>query len=301
MKKVAKTEEEFRSLRSRSIGSSEIGTIMLVNEYQTPYDLWLIKTGRQEGFKGNEATRRGQLLEPVVAKMFEEKSGYKIKEGSDEVSIFYKESFMSASPDRFYYDDGENRILECKTSAMDIDPDAIPMSWFCQLQWQMGVIGVQKGAIAWMGNRFAFDYVEFHFNEDFFNQMEQQARSFWALVESDTPPELVNASDVVKMYPVHKAGKAITAGQSLIEIHTELKDLQAAKKQIDDKLEAMKDEIKMIMKDAERVVYQDKALFTFAASRPAKRLDSKALKAAHPEIYESFVKEGEPVRRFLIK
>ena len=301
MKKVAKTEQEFRSLRSRSIGSSEIGTIMLVNEYQTPYDLWLIKTGREEGFKGNEATRRGQLMEPVVATMFEEKSGYKIKEGSQEVSIFYKETFMSASPDRFYLNDGESCLLECKTSARDIDPDAIPMAWFCQLQWQMGVIGVQKGAIAWMGNRFAFDYVEFDFDQDFFEHMEQQAREFWALVESDTPPELVNASDVVKMYPVHKAGKAITAGQSLIEIHTELKDLQTAKKEIDQKMEGIKDEIKMIMKDAERVVYQDKALFTYAAAKPAKRLDSKGLKAAYPEIYESFVKESEPVRRFLIK
>ena len=42
-------------------------------------------------------------------------------------------------------------------------------------------------------------------------------------------------------------------------------------------------------------------LATWKASAPAKRLDSAALKDAHPDLYQQFIKTGEPSRRFLIK
>ena len=40
-------DEQWHLRRRLGIGGSEIGTILGLNKYQTPFDLWLIKTGRK--------------------------------------------------------------------------------------------------------------------------------------------------------------------------------------------------------------------------------------------------------------
>ena len=296
----ATSEAEFKQLRAKTIGSSEIGTIMGVNPFQTPYDLWLRKTGR-ETFEGNEATRRGQLLEPVVAQMWVDKTGIEIEEGGEDVTIYYAEDFMSASPDRFYLSDGERAILEIKTTAMDVDADNLPMSWFCQLQWQMGVIGVNKGAIAWLGNRFVFDYIEFDFDADFFADMKEAAREFWQLVQDDTPPSLTTFGDVLKAYPSHKDGKYIIAGQSVAAIHKQLKGLQEQKKEIDNQISELKEQVQLIMNDAEAIIEDERPIFTWKKSKDRVTLDSKTLKAEMPDVFEKYSKVSPGSRTFLIK
>ena len=64
--------------RMESIGGSDIGTIMGVNKYSTPHQLWLEKTGRVEPWQGNDATHWGQMLEPVIASEYEKISGMKL-------------------------------------------------------------------------------------------------------------------------------------------------------------------------------------------------------------------------------
>jgi len=298
--KTANSEAEFKQLRAKTIGSSEIGTIMGVNPFQTPYDLWLRKTGR-ETFEGNEATRRGQLLEPVVAQMFVDKTGIEIEEGGEDVTIYYAEDFMSASPDRFYLSNGERAILEIKTTAMDVDADNLPMYWFCQLQWQMGVIGVNKGAIAWLGNRFIFDYLEFDFDADFFNNMKEAAREFWQLVQNDEQPSLTTTGDVLKAYPSHKDGKYIVAGQSIATIHKQLKGLQAEKKAIDGKIDELKEQVQLVMNDAEAVLENEKPIFTWKKAKDRVSLDAKTLKAEMPDVFKKYSKVSTGSRTFLIK
>ena len=44
-----------------------------------------------------------------------------------------------------------------------------------------------------------------------------------------------------------------------------------------------------------------KPLATWRLASPAKRLDGKALAAAHPNIHAAFLREGDASRRFLLK
>ena len=71
------------------------------------------------------------------------------------------------------------------------------------------------------------------------------------------------------------------------------------------KVKKKEDELKAIimghMEAADTLTWGNDILATWKLGKPSKRLDTKALKSAHPDIYEEFAKEGKPSRRFLIK
>lgn len=66
------TDEEFHAQRQKTVGSSDIPTLLGLNaKYdQTPYTLWKEKTGRAKGFEGNEYTEWGHRLETVILSKF---------------------------------------------------------------------------------------------------------------------------------------------------------------------------------------------------------------------------------------
>lgn len=69
------THEEWLEERKRGIGSSDAGTIMGASPFQTPYGLYLLKTGRAEPVKESDAMFNGHILEPAVAEWFSGKTG----------------------------------------------------------------------------------------------------------------------------------------------------------------------------------------------------------------------------------
>lgn len=68
------TEEEFHAHRSKTVGSSDIPTLLGLNaQYgETSYTKFLEKTGRKKPFTGNERTEWGHRLEPVILAKFVE-------------------------------------------------------------------------------------------------------------------------------------------------------------------------------------------------------------------------------------
>ena len=69
--------------RELGIGSSEVGTILGVNPFETPYQLWLRKKGMTPPVEENEAMRAGHILEGAVARYFEEETGRQVIKSSD--------------------------------------------------------------------------------------------------------------------------------------------------------------------------------------------------------------------------
>lgn len=72
------THEEWLEERKKSLGGSDVGAILGMNEYSSPYTIWAEKTGKLAPFEGNEWTRLGNDLEGYVAARFAEVSGLKL-------------------------------------------------------------------------------------------------------------------------------------------------------------------------------------------------------------------------------
>ncbi len=72
------THEEWLEERKKSLGGSDVGAILGMNEYTSPYTIWAEKTGKLPPFEGNEWTRLGNDLEGYVAERFSKASGLKV-------------------------------------------------------------------------------------------------------------------------------------------------------------------------------------------------------------------------------
>lgn len=70
--------EEWLAERKKSLGGSDVGAVLGMSEYSSPYTIWAEKTGKLPPFEGNEWTKLGNDLEDYVAKRFCEASGLRV-------------------------------------------------------------------------------------------------------------------------------------------------------------------------------------------------------------------------------
>ena len=307
------THEEWLEERAKGIGSSEVGTIMGVNHFDTAYKLWRRKVGIDGPIESNEAMEMGHLLEPAVAQRFEEITGHWVVKNSagDWIAVDDERPWLRVSPDRVYIPKGEKRtranwcILECKTTSQVIDPENIPLYWRCQVQYQMGVLGIQHACIAWISTspKLHFDYTDMEFNPGFYESMTKELDYFWnENILKGIAPSDQNAEDTLLRYPKGTEGKTVTADEEVIaaweHLHTvksQLTDLETEK----DILEGL---IKQSMGDAEILLGRDGAtISSWKNAKETLKFDSKAFQKAEPEIYRKYQVMVPGNRRFIIR
>lgn len=133
---------EQKILRSKGIGASEIGAIMGCDPFRSAADVWLEKTGKLTDWDGNEATERGNLLEPALIGFAEQTLGVELERN---VSLVHpKYPVLMATLDAFARP--QNISIEAKSSIKveewgEIGTDEVPKRVILQCQAQMGVIG----------------------------------------------------------------------------------------------------------------------------------------------------------------
>jgi len=306
-----RNRQEWLSHRNTGIGASEIGTLMGVNKWETPYQLWRRKRGMDAPKETSSLMLIGTLCEDAVARYFEIETGKRVIKSSaaDILYVHPDKEHLRVTPDRLYWIDSEGKrradnkgILECKTSQLDIDPDSIPPQYFCQVQYQMGVMQKEHAALAWLsrGRDFGYKYIEF--DADFFACMVEVADRFWnECVIGGREPEATTSEDVLMKYSGPQLGKTVEAGESILEAYARLKDVRAerlAKEKEEDELVEM---LKVFCSDAEAITYAGKVLATWKQSKDSSRFDKGAFEREHPEMYASYVKSVSGSRRFTLK
>ena len=307
------THSEWLSERTKGIGSSEAGTIMGVNKFDTAYKLWRRKTGQDGPVPVNESMELGHAMEDAVATMFAGRTGNYIKKSSvgDWIAADTKRDYLRVSPDRIYFHPGEKKsrrnqhILECKTSSTYIDKNDIPAYWYCQIQYQMGIMGVKKGALAWICSqpRLHFDYLEVDFNPSFFKVLIDTIDSFWNVnIKGGVEPETLNAEDTLLRYPSAQEGLTLEAPMEIIEKYEELKDLGCKIKIFEETKTSLESDIKQAMGPSETLITPDGVVIAqWKNTKESLRFNAKAFLAADPEGYSRYMETVPGGRRFTIK
>ena len=307
------THEEWLEQRLYGIGSSEAGTIMGVNHFDTPYKLWRRKRGIDGPIASNEAMELGHQIEPAVAGMFALRTGADIQKNSegDWIAVDTKYSHRRVSPDRIYFLPGEahtkknQHILECKTTSVAIDKEDIPEYWYCQLQYQMGVMGVKSGALAWISSspRLHFDYIEVQFNEPFYKALIEAIDAFWYdCVVGGEAPEDFNAEDTILRYPETEEGEILEADEALQDDYNGLKQVIASIKALEETKTKLEDGIKRAMGCAETLMTPSgTVLAQWKNTKESQRFNPKAFLAADPDGYAKYIETIPGGRRFTLK
>lgn len=146
---ISMSHEEWLLERRGSLGGSDIGAVLGLNRYATPYTVWAEKTGRLPEKEDNEAMRQGRDLEEYVAKRFSEKSGKRV----NRYNYLLRNSdapYLHANIDRRVV--GEKAGLECKTaSALSIKSYSggeFPESYYAQCVAYLAVTGWDRWYLA---------------------------------------------------------------------------------------------------------------------------------------------------------
>lgn len=304
------TREEWLEVRKGGIGSSEVATIVGLNPWETPYQLWRRKLGMDEPKQETFAMKAGHYLEDAVSQFWQDETGREVikRSAGDWIIQDAEKTFLQVSPDRTFWLAGKTKsndnkgILECKTTQMSIDPDDIPKHWFCQLQYQLGVAGLTEGSLAWLSSGREFGYKDIQLVPDFYAWLEEEVTKFWTdNVLGGVEPSAVSVKDVLLKYNTSVGGKTKEVTDELFNAYQDLKQVKAELAQMEERKEELETKLKAAFEDAEAITYGGDIIATWKTSKPSEKLDSKALKAAHPELVKEFTVQTAGTRRFLLK
>ncbi|CAI3630251.1 YqaJ viral recombinase family nuclease [Clostridium neonatale] len=290
--------------RQCGIGGSDVGAVLGVNKYKTPFEVYLEKTEPITEIKEqSESAYFGDIFEDIVAKEFEKRIGFKVRR--DRKHYKHKDyHFMVANIDRRIV--GENAILECKTANQYLlkewEDEEIPASYLLQVQHYLAVTGADRGYIAVLIGGQKFIWKEVSRDEELIEIIIQAEKDFWGLVEAKTPPALDGSSAAEKYlkekYKEVEEDKTVELGfeykdkiKSYLEMKEQLKNFETQVKELEN-------QIKFEMGNAEYAYAPGYNLSWKNVS--SNRVDSKKLKAEYPEIYEKVIKESVS-RKFNIK
>lgn len=305
-----KDRNEWLEYRKTGIGSSEIATIVGLNPWETPYQLWRRKKGLDEAKTENFAMKAGHYLEDAVSQFWQDETGREVikRSAGDWIIRDNDKTFLQVSPDRTYWLAGEKHsnenkgILECKTTQMTIDPDDIPKHWFCQVQYQLGVAGLTNGSLAWLCSGREFGYKDIALVPDFYGWLLEEVEKFWQdNIIGGAEPDATNVKDVLIKYNKSCGGKTTEVSDELFNTYQELKQLKAELAEKGDRKDELEDQLKMAFKDSEALSYGGDIIATWKSAKDSQKFDTKAFQTAHPDLAKEFTNTVAGSRRFLLK
>lgn len=187
------SREDWLKARNGTIGGSDAAALLGLSKYTSPYALWAEKTGAvtPEDISDKEAVRLGNDLEQYVAERWMEATGKKLRR---ENNILYNAEYpwAHANIDRAVIGEPDAGFEAKTTSSFEILQQCrsgqYPDRWYCQMTHYMMITGAKR----WYLGVLVFGHGFFHFtierNEDEIKALAEAEKSFWELVQTNTPP-----------------------------------------------------------------------------------------------------------------
>lgn len=239
------SHNEWLEDRRRGIGGSDVGTILGLNKWKSPYQLWLEKTGQVElDESSSEPAYWGNVLEEVVAKEFQERTGKKVRR-RNQVFEHPLHPFLRANIDRDVV--GENAILECKTAnsflSKEWDGDEIPLSYLCQVQHYMSVLNRECAYIAVLIGGQKFIWKKINRDQELIDMITERLVEFWEdFVLTGLEPQIDGSEATTNFLKEHYSEE----GTEEITLTSMFDDLVESKNQLKETEKTIKKEIQQI-------------------------------------------------------
>lgn len=187
---------EWHAHRVNYRNASETAAVMGVSPWQTPYELWLVKTGRSTT-KETEAMRYGTATEPAARAAFELESGFVMQ------PLVMVEGEYSASLDGITI--SGDTILEIKcpyqgqTSELwqTVHTGSVPQHYMLQVQHQLMVSKAQC-AYLWVYDGAEGIGLVIAPNHEIFTQIKAAWDAFQPYLDNDIPPPMTDQDTLIR-------------------------------------------------------------------------------------------------------
>jgi len=289
--------DKQKELRKKHIGASESAAILGLSPYKTPYDVWLLKTGKVESPASvGEAGDIGNMIEDGLLDYGASELGVRILKNQFRV---HTNGILSATHDALVVDVMEG--MEAKTSGImsfatkdewgDNGTDQVPSHIIIQCQHQALVSNLDLVHVpALIGGRGRLMF-RIERSESICEIILEKVTAFWEdNVQKDIPPEGTPSLNIIRL---RKREPGLTLPISA-DIVLKWRDLEAKRKEAVKAEDEAKAACLSAMGDAE--IGESDAGNVVVQKVEVNRLDTKALKAKHPDIAEKFTKKSETTR-----
>lgn len=300
--------KNWLDVRAQGIGGSDAGAIMGLNKYKGPMAVYLEKTGQvePEDISKKPAVIAGQMLEPVVARMFEEATGKKVRRMGTLQSL--ENPWMHANPDRVII--GEDAGLEIKTggawSKSLWEDGNIPDSYYVQCLHYLAVTGAARWYVAaWLGGQ-EFVTRTIDRREDEIKELIKEESKFWDRVQTHTPPEVDGSfscgEGLKQLYRDEFHDSEIELPEEIGELFSEYDNIQKLIKADKEHEQELKNQFMAALQNHQVGWYGNRRV-TWKAPKPSEGIRLSEIKKEAPDLYEALKTRGlvheRPVERRL--
>ncbi len=290
---VRQRTAEWLEARENGIGASQAAAAIGVSEWQSPIGLWAEKLKLVPPVEQNVSMRIGTELEPLIASMYTEATGIKIRRANN-LRQHATHPFMLASIDRR----AGRKPVELKFSARatgygEPGPDEVPDDVLVQVLHQLAVLDEPEGDVALLkpGAAGVLIYPITRTVEAEAAIVAREA-AFWEHVLTRTQPTVdgteATARALAAMYP---RGAELVTIEADHEARMAMLDLRTARSRIAeneewrDQLEA-KVKAAMLAAGADRITADGVGEIPWRATKPRESTDWKLVAAAYREWIE---------------
>lgn len=295
------TDSEWHAARKLGLGGSDIPTLLGMDKYTSPLELYYAKRGELPDMPRSaeleEAAEWGHELEDVVARRWARQRGASVMRGPG--TLQHPDApWMLGNVDRLFTapqqggGDVESGVLEVKTRSeyqLRAWQDDVPDAPALQAHWYLAVTGFQVAYVAALigGNKLRWHRIER--DEDLLADLIEAAAEFWRRVEEGNPPP-VDGSPATKSLLNHlyqvDPDKTVELDRAevaaLLAAREEAQaDLASAEKRIDD----AENQMRALIGDAELATVDFETVATW---KPNGTFASKRFAEAHPELAETY-------------
>ena len=283
---VDMSREDWLEHRRKSIGGSDAATIVGLNPWSSPYELWADKLGKIPPKEETEAMRIGHDLEEYVARRFCEATGKRVRrENSILRNMEYP--FAHANVDRLIV--GEKAGLECKTTSVlnlrNFKDGDYPANYYVQCQHYMMVTGMDTWYLAVLVLGREFLWFEINRNEEDIKALRDAEEDFWGYVVNQKAPPVDGTEACSRTLDTLYADSEPDTEIDLTAISNVLQkrsEISKSIKELEERKKACENDIKNYMAESERGSCEGFKVSWKSQERTT--VDTKKLAADHPEI-----------------
>lgn len=291
--RVRAGSQRWHKMRNTGIGASEIAAVLGLSPFMSATTLYYRKRGDLPDERDNARMEWGRRLERMIFQRWLEDHPTE----SYTWGRMYRSDerpWQLATPDGLAWLQDEQVVVEIKTAASkdgwgEDGSDEIPIYYRAQVMQQMDVVGARVAHVPCLFNGREYRTYQIPYDHKDATIMRARGAAFWDRVVNGAPPPLdAHKSTTKAMRSIWDMDPA-----KEVLIPTDLAQKYDRARRLKDQIDALVDrydnEIRHLTADAAKI-YADGRTVATRSAWTERRIDSKRLREARPDIWEEFAK-----------
>lgn len=280
------------------LGGSEVPTVLGLNEYMSPFQLWKGKVGDEIEVIENKFTWWGIELEAPISRSYEKLSGRTLIE-DPYIRIHPKYNNLFVNIDRIIADNSDSKgagVFEAKSTVGSVyrswstkyaDFQGIPPNYFAQVQHELSVSGLKWAVLCVLIlDQREIKNIPIERDDAYIEKQNFALNAWWNAYVVNVVPPPMDAADYSFIEPIPET--SVEIDEEIEKILPELIDKKDQYKNLKVQIDELSDKVKTFIGDNEGLTQNGKIIATYKMIKK-----KEYLVKAHTERQLRFKKEKE--------